>query len=289
MGKIVRLGPREISVNCVDNGIKAIFGKGFEKTQFYSIFENYGYAYHSKATRLEYVFIFTDCSTCDAKETIIWEITYQRLLPQFSKVATLNDAKNVYPIYKSVAMDITTSYFFGLTVGTRFHIDEKAQTHWQGLYFDDQRPTSLFFLQELPRHTSWLGKVGIDLVPERRHNPHAEVAACCLQMSDGAERVLSQAQAGHQPKLGYRPVVYERLKRGLEKDCVSQEAIISQSLTAEVEQALDEKIRRVLQQKRSWQQLEISNELLNQLIATNGTIGTTLLYVTWNCREIPVS
>lgn len=42
-GKIVRLGPREVSVNCVDNGIKTIFGKGFEKTHFYSVFENYGY------------------------------------------------------------------------------------------------------------------------------------------------------------------------------------------------------------------------------------------------------
>lgn len=39
-GPVVRLGPREISINCVDDGIRIVYGKGFEKTGFYSIFAN---------------------------------------------------------------------------------------------------------------------------------------------------------------------------------------------------------------------------------------------------------
>jgi len=31
-----------LSVNCVDDGIKTIYGKGFEKIPFYSFFANYG-------------------------------------------------------------------------------------------------------------------------------------------------------------------------------------------------------------------------------------------------------
>lgn len=42
-GSIVRLGPTELSVNCVDNGIKTIYGGGFGKSHWYTnLFLNYG-------------------------------------------------------------------------------------------------------------------------------------------------------------------------------------------------------------------------------------------------------
>ena len=41
-GSVVRLGPSELSVNCVSDGIKTIYGKGFDKSPFYSIFESFG-------------------------------------------------------------------------------------------------------------------------------------------------------------------------------------------------------------------------------------------------------
>lgn len=34
-GPIVRLGPSEISVNCVDGGIKSVYTGGFEKHEWY--------------------------------------------------------------------------------------------------------------------------------------------------------------------------------------------------------------------------------------------------------------
>ena len=40
-GPVVRLGPNELSVSCVDEGIKSIYGKGFEKTPYYSFFANF--------------------------------------------------------------------------------------------------------------------------------------------------------------------------------------------------------------------------------------------------------
>jgi hypothetical protein len=43
-GSVVRLGPSEISVNCVKNGIHTIYSGGFEKHRWYAnIFSNYGY------------------------------------------------------------------------------------------------------------------------------------------------------------------------------------------------------------------------------------------------------
>lgn len=41
-GPIVRLGPNEVSVNCVDGGLRIVYAGGFEKPYFYDQFENYG-------------------------------------------------------------------------------------------------------------------------------------------------------------------------------------------------------------------------------------------------------
>jgi hypothetical protein len=41
-GDFVRLSPYEISVNCVEGGVKVIYK--FDKHLWYSVFENFGYA-----------------------------------------------------------------------------------------------------------------------------------------------------------------------------------------------------------------------------------------------------
>lgn len=44
-GPVVRLGPNEVSVNCVDGGIKTVYTGGFEKDDWYhNMFDNYGFA-----------------------------------------------------------------------------------------------------------------------------------------------------------------------------------------------------------------------------------------------------
>ena len=48
LGPIVRLGPNEVSVNCVKGGIRDIYTGGFEKSDpdgafnWYAFFSNYG-------------------------------------------------------------------------------------------------------------------------------------------------------------------------------------------------------------------------------------------------------
>lgn len=43
-GPIVRLGPGEVSINCVDGGIRTVYAGGFEKHDWYPrIFGAYGY------------------------------------------------------------------------------------------------------------------------------------------------------------------------------------------------------------------------------------------------------
>lgn len=45
LGPVVRLAPKEVSVNCVEGGIKTIYTGGFEKHEWYqNLFFNYGYS-----------------------------------------------------------------------------------------------------------------------------------------------------------------------------------------------------------------------------------------------------
>ena len=43
LGPVIRLGPSELSVDCVDGGIRTIYGGGFEKSNWYSNqYSNFG-------------------------------------------------------------------------------------------------------------------------------------------------------------------------------------------------------------------------------------------------------
>ena len=42
-GPIVRLGPTELSVNCIEDGVKTIYAGAFQKDDYYAFFNNFGY------------------------------------------------------------------------------------------------------------------------------------------------------------------------------------------------------------------------------------------------------
>lgn len=42
LGPVILIGPNEISVNCVDDGIKTVYSGGWEKPSYYDQFANYG-------------------------------------------------------------------------------------------------------------------------------------------------------------------------------------------------------------------------------------------------------
>ena len=42
-GSIIRLGPTELGVNCIDDGIRTIYGGNFDKASMYANLSNYGF------------------------------------------------------------------------------------------------------------------------------------------------------------------------------------------------------------------------------------------------------
>ena len=41
-GSVIRLSPSELSVNCINDGIRTVYGGGFEKHGWYNSFRNFG-------------------------------------------------------------------------------------------------------------------------------------------------------------------------------------------------------------------------------------------------------
>ena len=49
-GPIVRMAPMELSINCVDGGLRTVYGGGFEKHDWYPrLFPSYGFVKRSQS------------------------------------------------------------------------------------------------------------------------------------------------------------------------------------------------------------------------------------------------
>lgn len=60
-GSVIRLGPNELSINDVA-GLRTVYGGGFEKGQWYSIFDNYGYASMSSVYFVDVLICLPKCT-----------------------------------------------------------------------------------------------------------------------------------------------------------------------------------------------------------------------------------
>ncbi|KAG8626423.1 hypothetical protein KVT40_005368 [Elsinoe batatas] len=71
-GPLLRLGPNELSVNCVDGGIRTVYGGGYEKGDWYAVFRNYGVSnVFSSASRGEHSARKRMLSNVYAKTTLL--------------------------------------------------------------------------------------------------------------------------------------------------------------------------------------------------------------------------
>ena len=184
-------------------------------------------------------------------------------------------------------MDITTAYFFGLSVGTKFVEDRDGHQRWLKEFSRTRPREAMFFLQEVPRLTAWLSGIGIDIVSKSwmsRDNKD-EIDTWCLSLCDAAEDILTSTADGAERVPGEFPVVYDQLKKATGKQGISDEPSIRQgSVTAEQSGS---KTAKTLGPLRSLQQLEIASELLDQIVAAHDGFKITLLYASYELAIHP--
>ncbi|KAL8725371.1 MAG: hypothetical protein Q9166_007387 [cf. Caloplaca sp. 2 TL-2023] len=269
-GPIVRLGPNEVSINCVDGGLRTVYAGGFEKPYFYDQFQNYGISnmFSTKeskphATRKRLVSnVYSKSFIQSSKE--IHEVTrvilHERLLPSLAAVAAKGSPLEVHGFNYAVTMDFVSSYLFGLSNGSNFIQDVEMRRRFLSWFF--KRSDHFFWNQELPNFTQILQGIGIRLVPKWVDAANAEIQGWALRLCKVAEQSIKAASEYSEKAHGTRPVVYGQLSVSLKRSAVTPEA---QRDTQVVDN----------------DQLPIASELLDHVGAGMDTSGITFTYLFW--------
>ncbi|KAF3054812.1 hypothetical protein GL218_07593 [Daldinia childiae] len=281
-GPVVRIGPNELSVNSVD-AVKTIYQGGFDKHEWYSLFDNYGVPcmfssahakHHSLRKRMVshvYSKSYINASPALAAQADI--IISSRLLPLIQESVSASQQPHgidVHSLFCAAAMDFISAYCFGARRSADFIRRKSYRDHWLSLY--TTRKGYGFFAQELPRLSRVLGAVGLDPTPAWVHAANRELEAWCKELSDATVRFLENEGLGEESVVNTAddPVVVRTLLAGIEKEYeTSGEA--SPLYTTAIQQ----------------RDLSIASEILDHVLAGQETTGVALTYLSYQLSKSP--
>lgn len=268
LGPLVRLGPSEVSVNCVDGGIRTVYGGGFEKGAWYAVFNNYGkdnifsslrHAPHSARKRmLSNVYAKSIVQSSAALHGVTEVLLCHRMLPRLH--GSKGEAVEAYELFSGVAMDAITGYCFGLRQSSNFLENSERCKRWVVDY--KARQDYMFWPQEMPGLTAFAKIWGVKhwLVPKWVDVANENIASWVLSLCDKAEEAHGQRDSADARD---RATVFNQMRSMVKK---SNGDKIDSPL------APDER-------------LEIASELLDEVLAGFDTTGITMTYLAWQLSK----
>jgi cytochrome P450 len=282
LGPIIRLGPNELSVNCVEGGIRTIYGGGYDKGDWYSnVFSNYGvhpmFAMpernpHSKRKRmLSNIYAKSTLQASESVAAISHKLLDERLTPRLKAIAETDKSVEVYDVFSSITMDFVASYVFGLENASDFI----RQPEYAANFLKDYKARQLyqFWPQELPGLTSWLDRFGMLglVVPSWVAKANNDIEAWIMAMCDKAERSMTAMASEKKPTTSAAdyPTVYAQLRQSILKDAAKSKCDISED--------------QVIQSYR----LDMASEMLDHVLAGFDTSSITLTWLAWELSRAP--
>ncbi|PGG99521.1 unspecific monooxygenase [Blastomyces parvus] len=271
-GPIVRLGPSEISINCVDGGIRTVYSGGFEKHAWYSrVFSAYGTLSmftmaetkpHSVRKRMmSNIYSKSYLQSSPHMATISQALICRRLLPKLRRDAQFQSNVEVLELNNAITMDFVSAYIFGLASGTNFLEDVSTGRKWFKVY--QSRKPFEFFHSEVPGITSLAEMLKIPLIPKWCDKANQDMEDWGLEMMDNAEKFLASTN------LDCEPIVYKQVKQAMLKQ------LAKDGLEANTEETL------------SQLRLELACEMFDHLTAGHETSGIALTYLYWELSRNP--
>ncbi|CZT11795.1 related to pisatin demethylase cytochrome P450 [Rhynchosporium agropyri] len=264
-GSVIRLAPNELSVSDLD-GLRTIYGGGFEKGKWYSIFDNYGSV---RKRMISNVYSKSTIHSSPALAAQAQAIIYERLLPILTVASTPTEFPNgieILEIWNSTAMDFIAAYQFGLKNGSNFLTDETFRKHW--LHIFHSRKTFVFWSQELPSFSYFLRKLNIYLVPRWVDNHNKELEAWTQERCNNTSTYLRDDAAATDENPANEPVVFKAILVGMEKERKSKgdASILGEDFL-------------------KYPELSIASEMLDHLAAGHETSGIMLTYLSWHLSQ----
>ncbi|KAL8419922.1 hypothetical protein RB594_002905 [Gaeumannomyces avenae] len=278
LGPFVRVGPNEISVD--DAGaVKTIYQGGFDKTSWYSIFDNYGVPCmfsaqtsreHSLRKRMvSNVYSKSFIQSCEALRAQAKVILYERLLGIVQESTAENQKPHgidVHSLFLAASMDFISAYIFGIRHSTNFLDRPGYREHWIQLYA--ARANYPFFNQELPWLTRRLSKLGIRLYPSWVDAANKELedwnrSMCAATLADDTALAATGASSSY-----------------------ADEAVVTRALLAGLEREKELGADSILYPTAiSQHDLSVASELFDQVLAGHETVGITMTYLVWHLSK----
>ncbi|KAL8898670.1 MAG: hypothetical protein Q9207_006587 [Kuettlingeria erythrocarpa] len=278
-GPVVRLAPDEISINCVDSGLRTVYAGGFEKPYFYDQFDNYGVPCmfstkegkpHSIRKRMmSNVYSKTYVQSSKDGFWLFRSILFDRLMPVLESAAKSESPVDVHELNYATTMDFICCWLFGLGNDSNFIQDVDMRRKYLGWHFG--RSEHSFWFAELPTLTTLLQSIGIRMVPQWVDKANDEMQAYLLQLCRRADQSM-QTEIDYSEK-GYplqktRPVVYSQLAESMKASTTKPEGGEKNQVPGETE-------------------LHLASELLDHVIAGMDTSAITLTYLLWEMSKHP--
>ncbi|KAK0707436.1 cytochrome P450 [Lasiosphaeris hirsuta] len=271
LGPVVRVAPGEISVNDSE-GVRAVYGGGWEKGDYYGVFDNYGVpcmfsaksaAEHSARKRL-ISHVYSKSFVQSEKSPVAGQarkILYARLMPILREEGATLDA---YSVFMAATMDFIAAYIFGIKGGTDFLRGKGYRDHFFELY--KARNDYGIYDQELPWMTAFCRRVGISLCPAWVDYANKELGEWCQKLCKGMTERKEENAQGEQDKA----VVWDALVRGLQTEAATSgvESVLHSTALARPD-------------------LSIASELFDHVLAGQETAGLTLTYLSWRLSQSP--
>ncbi|KAI1141826.1 cytochrome P450 [Hypoxylon sp. FL0543] len=277
-GPIVRVGPNELSVNSIE-AVKTIYQGGFEKHEWYSLFNNYGVPctfsalqqkHHAIRKRwVSHVYSKSHIATSPALAAQALIVLNRRLLPLVrasTRASQQPHGLDVHSLWSAAALDLVSAYCLGASRGADLVRRPAHREHWLALYAT--RKGHGFFAQELPRLSRALRLVGVRLTPSWVDAANRELEAWCKERSDAAIRFLEREQRGEEKSAldtADDPVVVRALLAGIEKELATN---------GEASLVYPTAIRQ--------RELSVASEVFDHVLAGHETTGVALTYLSYH-------
>ncbi|KZZ97873.1 Cytochrome P450 [Ascosphaera apis ARSEF 7405] len=266
LGPVVRLGPNEVSVNCIDGGVRTVYSGGFEKHQWYprafgafgttSMFSMVKSKTHSQRKRMiSNIYSKSFLQGSDHMAAISKTVIFKRLLPILYDASQTGKDIEMYLLNNCTTFEFVNGYIFGLDSFKSFLLDTEAGKAWFHEY--QCRKPFEFYRQEIPRLTTLLRTLRVPIIPKYVDRANKIMEDWCLETCDNADKKFASTEPG------VEPVVYKQLKKQMLKQ---------QGLKDETEAP---------KHVREYMYYQIACEVQDHFTAGHETSAVAMTYVFW--------
>ena len=196
-------------------------------------------------------------------------------------IASKNDTPNVIPMLRSVGVDAVTAYMFGISNGTDFVRNSAEGLHYQKMFNETQEDTYTYnpFFYDLFALNRWIKSFEIFRSPPSADTPFYRYGNWGLELCDAAERTRVAEMRDGPTGPGHMPVVYNQMRSAIESE--------GPPSTADMEHHAKANPGIKPHDMQSYVRLEIASELIDNINATNATLGTALSFAVWELSKRP--